>query len=250
MEPSLCFARAPCGDRAARPAAPQLPAVPQGCSRSRRGSRCFLRSGMVLSPPGGPLVPAVPAGRVVPVLAAALAALDVDRREVAPSQHPQGLAEAERQAVALADEAWRGCKRTRTALLPWHPDGYQALHPPPWVLPEETLPPTERPPSSPRTNPGARHPVGCVRREQPRPHQQQGLQESVLLPVPRSARLLAPPEPGRARRGCSTAQPPRHARLVCRLASVLCLDSSFPPFSVYTKTGVCITGSHTAVQNI
>lgn len=213
-------------------------------------SRCFLRSGMVLSPPGGPLIPAVPAGRVVPVLAAALAALDVDRREVAPSQHPQGLAEAERQAVALADEAWRGCKRTRTALLPWHPDGYQALHPPPWVLPEETLPPTERPPSSPRTNPGARHPVGCVRREQPRPHQQQGLQESVLLPVPRSARLLAPPEPGRARRGCSTAQPPRHARLVCRLASVLCLDSSFPPFSVYTKTGVCITGSHTAVQNI
>lgn len=127
MEPSLCFARAPCGDRAARPAAPQLPAVPQGCSRSRRGCRCFLPSGTVLSPPGGPLVPAVPAGRVVPVLAAALAALDVDRREVAPSQHPQGLAEAERQAVTLADEAWRGCERTRTALLSRHPDGYQAF---------------------------------------------------------------------------------------------------------------------------
>lgn len=118
------------------------------------------------------------------MLAAALAALDVDRREVAPSQHPQGLAEAERQAVALADEAWRGCERTRTALLPRHPDGYQALHPPPWVLPEETLPPTERPPSSPRTNPGAGHPVGCVRREQPRPHQQQGLQELAPFPCP------------------------------------------------------------------
>lgn len=126
----------------------------------------------------------------------------------------------------------------------------QTLHPPPWMLPEETLPPTERPPSSPRTNPGAGHPAGCVRREQPRPHQQQRLQESAPLPVPRSAQLLAPPEPGRARRGCSAAQPPRHARLVCRLASVLCLDSSFPPFSVYTKTGMCITGSHTAVQNI
>lgn len=101
--------------------------MPQGCSRSRRGSWCFLPSGTVLSPPGGPLVPAVPAGRVVPVLAAALAALDVDRREVAPSQHPQGLAEAERQAVALADEAWRRCESTRTVLLPRHRYSYQAF---------------------------------------------------------------------------------------------------------------------------
>lgn len=42
---------------------------------------------------------------MVPVLAAALAALHVDRWEVAPSQHPQGLAEAERQAVLLTNEA-------------------------------------------------------------------------------------------------------------------------------------------------
>lgn len=68
--------------------------------------------GTVLSPPGGPLVPAVPG----PLLAAAPAALDMDRREVAPAQEPQGLAEAERQAVTLAGEAWREAKKERTEL--------------------------------------------------------------------------------------------------------------------------------------
>lgn len=97
----------------------QLPPPPPRRSGSCRGSWRFSPSGTVLSPPGGPLVPAVPVGRrAVPVLAAASAALEVDRREVAPSQDPQGLAEAERQAVALTDEAWRGGERAGTALVP------------------------------------------------------------------------------------------------------------------------------------
>lgn len=98
----------------------QLPPPPSPhCSGSRRGSWHFLPSGTVLSPPGGPLVPAVPVGCcAVLVLAAGSAALEVDRREVAPSQDPQGLAEAECQAVTLADEAWREGERARTALLP------------------------------------------------------------------------------------------------------------------------------------
>lgn len=36
---------APCSDRAAWPAGPQLPPVPQGCSQSRHGSWCFLGLG-------------------------------------------------------------------------------------------------------------------------------------------------------------------------------------------------------------
>lgn len=72
----------------------------------------FLASGLVLSPPGCPLVPTVPVGsRIVPVLAAALAALQVDRGEVASAQDTQGLAEGEGQAVTLADKAWRGGRR-------------------------------------------------------------------------------------------------------------------------------------------
>lgn len=81
--------------------------------------------GMVLSPPGRPLVPAVLVrSPVVPVLAAALAALDADGGEVAPSQHPQGLAEAERQAVTLTNEARLGAFAVLqvallSALRPW-----------------------------------------------------------------------------------------------------------------------------------
>lgn len=78
--------------------------------------------GTVLSPPGEPLVAAVPAGRCQqPVLAAAPAALDVDGGEVAPAQQPQRLAEGEGQTVALAGDTWRGGRRTKRVSVPVAP---------------------------------------------------------------------------------------------------------------------------------
>lgn len=95
----------------------QLPPPPR-CSGICCGSWRVSPLGTVPSPPGGPLIPTVPVGCcVMPMLAAASAALEMDCREVAPSQDAQGLAEGEGQAVALAGKAWRGSERTKTASM-------------------------------------------------------------------------------------------------------------------------------------